>query len=98
MGKDFFLNNYFPLKLSKTVFFFFNKFKFLYPFGFIDFLNNLFNIVYKQRFRAENPLFLDVKHSFDENFFQENSMLRIFKRKLKFRLRKKSTKLPSFFS
>jgi hypothetical protein len=57
LGRDFFLNDYLKLKLSSYSFFSFKRFNFFYPFGFVSFLNRVYEVAYHYKYKRDFPLF-----------------------------------------
>lgn len=58
LGSNFFFNEYLSLKISNYTFSFLKNLEFFKPFGFVDFLQKIFNFTYHLKYRTEVSLFL----------------------------------------
>jgi hypothetical protein len=57
LGRNFFLNDYLKLKLTAYSFFSFKRFNFFSPFGFVSFLNRVYEVAYHYKYKRDFPLF-----------------------------------------
>jgi hypothetical protein len=75
LGRDFFINDYLRLKISEYSFSSFVRFKFFEPFGFVSFLNRIYELAYHFKYKKDFPLFESV-HSIEVIVKKEKEKLK----------------------
>ena len=66
LGRTFFFNDFLKLKISNYTFSFLKTFNFFKPFGFVDFLQKMFDLSYHYKYRSEFHLYVNNEQTLDK--------------------------------